>query len=232
MHANEVCRRWWINFRCTRGGAIFLVTRKKGKKDVKKKDALDQSRCIVNFLALICWPVLIVNPLTRFVGIALTANFALEPFISLLFFVLFLFDELPSYTCTRITNVFDFLLVTQHCDKLNKVTDQPVHCIFDCFKTLVLSLQVRYYARALAPRGITVNAVVPNFIMSESWNHLTASMGGVESDATKAMIQQQSPMKRFGKGSEFAHVVSFLCSPKASFITGVSLPVDGGFHLH
>lgn len=31
-----------------------MVTRKKGKKDVKKKDALDQSRCIVNFLALIC----------------------------------------------------------------------------------------------------------------------------------------------------------------------------------
>lgn len=55
-------------------------------------------------------------------------------------------------------------------------------------------------------------------------------MGAVESEATKAMIQD-TPMKRFGEGREFAHVVSFLCSPKASFITGVSLPVDGGYHL-
>ncbi|KAL9974485.1 hypothetical protein ACROYT_G011521 [Oculina patagonica] len=93
-----------------------------------------------------------------------------------------------------------------------------------------IELLVRYYARALAPRGITVNAVVPGFIMSESWHHLTAGMGGVESEATKAMIQG-TPMKRFGEGREFGHVVSFLCSPKASFITGVSLPVDGGFHL-
>ncbi|KAL9974482.1 hypothetical protein ACROYT_G011518 [Oculina patagonica] len=93
-----------------------------------------------------------------------------------------------------------------------------------------IELLVRCYAQALAPRGITVNAVVPGCIMSDTWHHLTASMGGLESEATKAMIQA-TPMKRFGEGREFANVVSFLCSPKASFITGVSLPVDGGLHL-
>ena len=89
---------------------------------------------------------------------------------------------------------------------------------------------MRYYAHVLAPRQITVNAVIPGYIMSDAWHHMTASMGGVESEAVKAKIQG-TPMKRFGKGREFGNVVSFLCSPKASFITGVSLPVDGGLHL-
>ena len=89
---------------------------------------------------------------------------------------------------------------------------------------------MRYYAQALAPRGITVNVIIPGFILSDAWHHLTANTGGVESEAVKAKIQG-TPMKRFGEGREFGHVVSFLCSPKASFITGVSLPVDGGLHL-
>lgn len=99
-----------------------------------------------------------------------------------------------------------------------------------CYISRILSLQVRYYAQSLAPRGITVNVIIPGFLLSDAWHHLTASMGGVESEAVKAKIQG-TPMKRFGEGREFGHVVSFLCSPKASFITGVSLPVDGGLHL-
>lgn len=99
-----------------------------------------------------------------------------------------------------------------------------------CNVSVIFSLQVRYYAQALAPRGITVNVIIPGFILSDAWHHLTASMGGVESEAVKTKIQG-TPMKRFGEGREFGHVVSFLCSPKASFITGVSLPVDGGLHL-
>lgn len=93
-----------------------------------------------------------------------------------------------------------------------------------------LELLVRYYAQALAPRGITVNAIIPGYILSDAWHHMTASKGGIESEAVQGMIQG-SPMKRFGEGREFGHVTAFLCSPKASFITGVSLPVDGGLHL-
>ena len=59
---------------------------------------------------------------------------------------------------------------------------------------------------------------------------MTANFGGVEGEGVKAMIQG-TPMKRFGEVREFGQVVSFLCSSKASFITGVSLPVDGGSHL-
>ena len=42
------------------------------------------------------------------------------------------------------------------------------------------------------------------------------------------MIGSQVPMKRFGKPEEVAELVSFICSDKASFITGASFVIDGG----
>jgi 3-oxoacyl-[acyl-carrier protein] reductase len=41
-------------------------------------------------------------------------------------------------------------------------------------------------------------------------------------------LQVDIPAKRFGEPEEFGAAVAFLCSPAASYITGVSLPVDGG----
>ncbi|KAK3746765.1 hypothetical protein QZH41_013594 [Actinostola sp. cb2023] len=93
-----------------------------------------------------------------------------------------------------------------------------------------MELLVRYYAQALAPRGITVNAVIPGYIMSDAWHNMTKNIGGVNAESVQKRIQG-TPMRRFGEGREFSQVVSFLCSPRASFITGVALPVDGGLHL-
>ncbi|EDO46471.1 predicted protein [Nematostella vectensis] len=93
-----------------------------------------------------------------------------------------------------------------------------------------MELLVRYYAQVLAPRGITVNAVIPGYIMSDAWHNMTRAMGGVSAEPVQKRIQS-TPMRRFGEGREFSQVVSFLCSPRASFITGVALPVDGGLHL-
>ena len=47
-------------------------------------------------------------------------------------------------------------------------------------------------------------------------------------DAVKKMIESQVPMKRFGKPEEVAELVSFICSDKASFITGACFVIDGG----
>ena len=102
----------------------------------------------------------------------------------------------------------------------------PAH---DC-ETGLLFFKVRYYAQALAPRGITVNALIPGYVLSDAWHAMTASMGGVESEGVKKKVHN-TPMQRFGDGREFGQVVSFMCSPRASFITGVALPVDGGLHL-
>ena len=89
---------------------------------------------------------------------------------------------------------------------------------------------MRYYAQVLGPRGITVNAVIPGYIMSDAWIRMAVPFGGIDSEPIRKKIEA-TPFKRFGQGKEFGHLVSFLCSPRASFITGVSLPIDGGLHL-
>ncbi|MBD2569374.1 SDR family oxidoreductase [Anabaena lutea] len=94
----------------------------------------------------------------------------------------------------------------------------------------VVEFLTRYYAKTLAPRRITVNVVIPGYIKTEAWNFATSKWGGVESDTIKNTIKN-TPMQRWASPIEIGEVVAFLCSPKAAFITGVALPVDGGLHL-
>ncbi len=94
----------------------------------------------------------------------------------------------------------------------------------------VVEFLTRYYAKILAPRRITVNVIIPGFTKTEAWNSVTAKSGGVESEAMQKRIEN-TPMQRWGSPTEIGQVVAFLCSPKAAFITGVALPVDGGLHL-
>ena len=94
----------------------------------------------------------------------------------------------------------------------------------------VVEFLTRYYAKMLAPRQITVNVVIPGFTKTEAWNFVTAKSGGVESETMQKAIAK-TPMQRWASPAEIGQVIAFLCSPKAAFITGVALPVDGGLHL-
>jgi len=77
-------------------------------------------------------------------------------------------------------------------------------------------------ALALAPHGIRVNAVGPGSID-------TAMMAGVNADpAALARVLSRTPLKRLGTAREIGDVVAFLASPKASYITGETIYVDGG----
>lgn len=89
---------------------------------------------------------------------------------------------------------------------------------------------VRYYAKTLASRQITVNVIIPGFVRTEAWERVTAKIGGIDSDRIKSRISE-TPMQRWATPTEIGEVAAFLCSPKAAFITGVALPVDGGLHL-
>lgn len=79
----------------------------------------------------------------------------------------------------------------------------------------------KHLAVELATRGIRVNAVAPGTIATEAVKKLSADyIAGV-----KAM----HPIGRLGQPAEVARAILFLASDEASFITGVVLPVDGGY---
>jgi NAD(P)-dependent dehydrogenase (short-subunit alcohol dehydrogenase family) len=86
-----------------------------------------------------------------------------------------------------------------------------------------LNQLTRAMALALADDGIRVNAVAPGTIATE-----LASKAVLTSDEARNKILGRTPMKRLGSPSEIAHVVAFLASDAASYITGEVITVDGG----
>ncbi|HEV2210805.1 MAG TPA: 3-oxoacyl-[acyl-carrier-protein] reductase [Verrucomicrobiae bacterium] len=78
-------------------------------------------------------------------------------------------------------------------------------------------------ARELARKGITVNAVAPGFIETD----MVSGMPETALSQVKAM----TPMGRLGKPEEIANAVVFLASPRASYVTGQVLGVNGGMYM-
>jgi 3-oxoacyl-[acyl-carrier protein] reductase len=79
-------------------------------------------------------------------------------------------------------------------------------------------------AREMASRQLTVNVVAPGFIETR----MTAGLSQAIKDVAITMI----PLKRFGQPSDIAHMVSFLASSKAQYITGQTFVVDGGMTMY
>lgn len=78
--------------------------------------------------------------------------------------------------------------------------------------------------------GVRVNAVAPGFFVTEQNRNVLLNPDGSYTDRTRAIIAQ-TPMGRLGKPEEVVGAVLWLCSDAASFVTGVVLPVDGGFSV-
>ena len=74
-------------------------------------------------------------------------------------------------------------------------------------------------SQEVAKRNITVNAVAPGFILSDMTSDLPI-------DELKKMV----PANRFGTPQEVADLVSFIASPKAAYITGEVININGGIY--
>jgi 3-oxoacyl-[acyl-carrier protein] reductase len=87
-------------------------------------------------------------------------------------------------------------------------------------------------AGELAPFGITVNNVLPGSTDTgriASIIAADAAKNGQSIEEARAVREAQIPMKRIGKPEEVAAGILFLASEQASYITGINLPVDGGY---
>jgi NAD(P)-dependent dehydrogenase (short-subunit alcohol dehydrogenase family) len=84
---------------------------------------------------------------------------------------------------------------------------------------------VRGLAKALGPRGVRVNGIAPGLVDTPMMN------AGLDAD-TRRELEQETPLGRFGRPEEIAAVAAFLISPLASFVSGATVAVTGGYVLH
>lgn len=83
----------------------------------------------------------------------------------------------------------------------------------------------------LAVHGITVNSLLPGFISTSRLDAVAEGFAAREGVSKELMVEKMKdsvPAKRFGDPSEIAAVAAFVASPAASYLNGITIPVDGG----
>lgn len=142
--------------------------------------------------------------------------------------------KLDEIQATIQTNLMGSILTTQTCTRammkarwgriinISSVAGQVGNAgqsIYSATKAGLVGF-TKAMAKELAPRNITVNAISPGMIESDMTNFL--------SDAQRDVILSHIPAKKYGKPQDVAAMVSYLCSDKASYVTGQNLSVNGG----
>src|SRR5467141_80604 len=111
-----------------------------------------------------------------------------------------------------------------NCSSLGGLVGSPERGIYHAAKHGVLGF-TKSAALEYAARGIRINAVCPGLIHTPMSDQMVA---GGQGEALKAM-EKSIPMGRVGRAEEIANAVLWLCSDAASYMTGQSISVDGGF---
>lgn len=111
---------------------------------------------------------------------------------------------------------------------------QPVdNLILSNSMRLAVTGVVKSLADELGPSGVRVNAICPGWTRTERVEQLLsdrAARNGSTADQEAAAITQSIPLRRMATPDEFARVATFLVSPAAGYVNGVSLLVDGGLY--
>lgn len=83
-----------------------------------------------------------------------------------------------------------------------------------------------------APHNVLVNAVCPGWVATDLWRRnaqgLQKELGVSSEEEARRLATKKNALGRFGRPEELANAIAFLCSERASYITGVSLNTDGG----
>lgn len=88
-------------------------------------------------------------------------------------------------------------------------------------------------ADQVAADGITVNAILPGHFLTDRQKHLAeirAQDQGITPEEYLRKSEAVIPMQRYGRPEELANVAAFLCSERASYVTGTSIQIDGGLY--
>jgi NAD(P)-dependent dehydrogenase (short-subunit alcohol dehydrogenase family) len=110
-----------------------------------------------------------------------------------------------------------------NCSSLGGLVGLPGRAAYHASKHGVIGL-TRSAALEYAPRGVRINAICPGTFETPMVADMISSG---ELDEAVALANQ--PIGRLGRADEIAATVLWLCSPGASFVVGVALPVDGGY---
>jgi NAD(P)-dependent dehydrogenase (short-subunit alcohol dehydrogenase family) len=112
---------------------------------------------------------------------------------------------------------------------VSALTGSPFSPLYSMAKGGVVAM-VRALALALAPEGIRCNAICPASVMTPMLpRFLDRKNEGLTEEQMAAFARQTIPLGRWAEPEEIASVALFLASDESSMVTGVALPVDGGY---